>query len=80
MGFMGENHFRGGLLYAGYRTSASVFEPLRLLLLLLLLTLLIGRRGKSLIIFRAQNACHSAKRTKIKRIGLSWRAEGGGKS
>lgn len=44
---MGEEHFRG---------PAPEAE------LLLPLTLLIGRRGKSLIIFRDQNACHSVSK------------------
>lgn len=46
---MGEEHFRGPAPEAG-------------LLLPLPLTLLIGRRGKSLIIFRDQNACHSVSK------------------
>jgi len=41
--------------------SAAVFATAVLCCRFLLLTLLIGRRSKSLIIFRDQNACHSAK-------------------
>lgn len=58
---MGEKHFRGKLHIILFGILSSAWLLCFGLPLLLLLTLIIGRRGKSLIIFRGQNACHSAE-------------------